>query len=323
MERSPLITYPIWNGRNFIVNKNLCFVVMPFNQEWSDIVFSYIKEILSKSNLDVKRADSVSGHIIMEDIWRLLNEAMIVIVDISFTNPNVFYELGIAHTLGKNIVLLTQSTEHIPFDISPYRHIIYKNDASAYKTLNAKLPHFIDHILKESPTGDIFIDSLIKKMKIWEESSYDYEYLISVGKLHTIKLYSDVDRLPDKLLTYCLLSAIYHGDFENVPFWLELNRHSLYTGELLGKYIIMPYRRVRYRAAYILQFMDESPKQKAIEIIKKDGSKDKLVSVIENGQVKEFISTNMGNLTELPKNYGEQLLGEFEWIEQKIKEKEK
>ena len=318
MEQQPLISYPIWTGRNFVINKKLCFLIMPFNENWSDTIFSYIKNILSTFSLEVKRADSVSGHIIMEDIWRLLNEAIIVIADISSLNPNVFYELGIAHTLGKQVILLAQSTDHIPFDISQYRHIIYNNDVSAYNTLNDKLPNFVHSILENNPTGDIFIDTLIKKMKAWKQSLYDYDHLMNVSKLHNIKMYSDIDQFPDDLSVYCLLSSVYHGYFENIPFWIKINKHSLFAGEVLGKYVIMPYRRVRYRSAYILQFMSENVKQKGIELIESESSRQDLVTAIKAGKVKEFVSDNMGKLSDLPKSYGEQLLGEFEWIQQAI-----
>ena len=192
MEKQPVLAYPIWRGRGFVINKNLCFVIMPFRYDWSDTIFSYIKEIIFKFQFDVKRADTVAGHIIMEDIWRLINEAMIVIIDITGNNPNVFYELGMAHTLGKNVILLAQSTDDIPFDISPFRHIIYSNDISAYKTLNDKLPDFIQNILDDYPTGDLLIDDAIAKMKRWESSGFDYEKLLGIANLHYIKIHSNV-----------------------------------------------------------------------------------------------------------------------------------
>ena len=40
-------------------------------------------------------------------------------------NPNVFYETGYAHALGKHVILLTQEAKDIPFDLKHYQHIIY------------------------------------------------------------------------------------------------------------------------------------------------------------------------------------------------------
>jgi len=319
MEKKPVLAYPIWRGRNFAINRNLCFVIMPFRYDWSDAIFSYIKDITSKSQFDVKRADTVAGHIILEDIWRLINEAMIVIVDITGNNPNVFYELGIAHTLGKNVILLAQSTDDIPFDISPFRHIIYSNDIHAYKTLDDKLPNFIQNILDDYPTGDSLIDDAIAKMKRWKSSGFDYEKLLGIANLCYIKIHSNVDNIPKDVLAFCLSTSIYHGYYEQMPFWLKVNKGNDYAGEALGNYVVMPYKRVRYRAAFCLQYLGDKPKSIANRIIEKDSAREALRLAIENDNVKKFVSENMGKLPDLPKNYGIQLLGEFEAIELALK----
>lgn len=80
----------------------------------------------------------------MEDVWRGINEAGIIVADLTGRNANVFYETGIAHTLGKEVILLTQDRDEKPFDISHLRYIFYeytppgmaKMESALTKTLN-------------------------------------------------------------------------------------------------------------------------------------------------------------------------------------------
>lgn len=317
MENDPLVTNPIWKGRDFIIDNKLCFIVMPFNFEWSDTVFSYVEQIVTKFNLNTRRADSVTGHIIMEDIWRLLNQARLVIVDVTENNPNVFYELGIAHTLGKNVILLAQNTDHIPFDISSYRHIIYKGDTSTYKILDEQLSNHIQNILEDSPTGNPIVDDIIKKMKFWKTQGYDYDQLLNAGKLRIIKRFVDVDILSEEVLAYCLISSIYYGIVDEILYWTKKNEDNKIAAEILGLYILMPYRRPKYRAAYIIQFLKKSSKNIALNIIAKESPNHKLIKHINNLSVVKFVEENKNKDQELILTNTKKLLTEFTEMEQK------
>ena len=79
----------------------------------------------------------------MEDIWIGINEAKVVIAEITGKNPNVFYELGIAHTLGKDVILITQNMKDIPFDLNRYRIIEYEDNSDGYDKLKRLLTKFI------------------------------------------------------------------------------------------------------------------------------------------------------------------------------------
>lgn len=65
-------------------------------------------------------------------------------------NPNVFYEIGIAHTLGKNVILITQDIEDIPFDFRLFRHMDYEDNIDGFNTLEQKLKKSISAINKKS-----------------------------------------------------------------------------------------------------------------------------------------------------------------------------
>jgi hypothetical protein len=75
----------------------------------------------------------------MEDIWKGILSAEVIIADLTNRNVNVFYELGISHTVGKKFILLTQKLSDIPFDLNRYRIIEYSDNADGYKILESSL----------------------------------------------------------------------------------------------------------------------------------------------------------------------------------------
>ena len=102
------------------------FVLMPFDPEFDAIFNNLIKPALEEVGYDVKRADSIlNQQNILKDIVRGIAEADLVVADLTSLNANVFYELGLSHTMQKPTVLLTQSSEDIPFDLRSYRVIPY------------------------------------------------------------------------------------------------------------------------------------------------------------------------------------------------------
>jgi len=134
-----MVVNPNFKSRN-TKEEDKAFILMPFTLEWSDRIWKKIlKPTIESIPLPVKRADDLYGRDIVEDIWSEILTAKIIIADITARNPNVFYELGIAHTLGKDVILLTQSVDDIPFDLNRYRHIIYQDNFDGYETLKAQL----------------------------------------------------------------------------------------------------------------------------------------------------------------------------------------
>lgn len=138
---------PIFHERRFVFDKKLVFVLMPFSEPWSDRVWEKLEEIIQSKSLRAERADNRYGFIITEDIWTGIMEARLIICDTTGWNPNVFYELGIAHTLGKPVILLTQPTHHLPFDTQGLRHLIYTDNPDGMRKLEEELPKWIEHCL--------------------------------------------------------------------------------------------------------------------------------------------------------------------------------
>jgi hypothetical protein len=102
------------------------FMVMPFAEELKPVFEDHVKKIALELGLQPARADDffAPGSII-KDVWNGICHAKIIVADCTGRNPNVFYEIGMAHTLDKTTVLISQSVDDIPFDLRHLRVIIY------------------------------------------------------------------------------------------------------------------------------------------------------------------------------------------------------
>ena len=116
---------------------NNAFVLMPFSESLTEVYDFLIKGSLESAGYIVKRADDIkSQRNILEDIINGIIKSDLIVADLTDSNPNVYYELGIAHSLRKNVILITQELEEIPFDLRSYRVISYSTHFS--KMLQAK-----------------------------------------------------------------------------------------------------------------------------------------------------------------------------------------
>jgi len=128
---------------------------MPFDEDLTRIYQSIIKPTVESMGLVCRRADDYkTSRAIIQDIWKAICEARIIIADLTNLNPNVMYELGIAHTVGKETILIYQRKEKeikFPFDLIHIRRIEYEDTALGGKKLENDLKETIKTILK-SPT---------------------------------------------------------------------------------------------------------------------------------------------------------------------------
>ena len=127
------------------VDENLCFVLMPFRPDLDELYKKTIQPTIKGLGMGCIRADEIYrvGYII-DQIWYYIQVAGIIIADLTNRNPNVLYELGLAHASDKKVVLLTQSIEDIPFDLRHLRCIEYDNTPRGVQ----KLKHSLIETLK-------------------------------------------------------------------------------------------------------------------------------------------------------------------------------
>ena len=98
----------------------------------------------------IRGDDLFEPAVIVDDIWRELNKAEIVIADITIHNANVFYEIGIAHTLGKKVILIRQDKgQDAPFDLKLWRYYEYNLSPRKVKVFKEKMAMLIDKILED------------------------------------------------------------------------------------------------------------------------------------------------------------------------------
>lgn len=140
---------PIFQGRDFLVDEGLAFVLSPFGEPFDTVYEDHlIPSVESVSGLKCFRADDIyDNRPIMEDIWKSINEARIIISDLTGKNPNVFYETGIAHTIGKEVVLITQSMADVPFDLRHLRCLVYEYVPRGMTIFEQNLKNTVANIL--------------------------------------------------------------------------------------------------------------------------------------------------------------------------------
>lgn len=125
-------------------------MVMPFSDEIAGNVYeNIVRPVCQELGFEVVRADEItSTQVIYDDIVQSINNATITIVDISGKNPNVMYELGMAHVLNQpaTIMLTHDDVGDSPFDIQHFRMIAYKNTIEGAKNLETILRKTIEQI---------------------------------------------------------------------------------------------------------------------------------------------------------------------------------
>jgi hypothetical protein len=118
---------------------DLVAVMMPFDAGFAP-VYASIRDACADAGLRCLRADDIwHDSVVVQDIFRLLVRSEAVIVDFSGRNPNVMYETGIAHTLGRPVIPITQSRDDIPFDLRHIRYLKYLPNMEGLASMRAAL----------------------------------------------------------------------------------------------------------------------------------------------------------------------------------------
>ncbi len=121
-----IIVKPYFDRPKAPKNPNDLFVVMPFKPQLKAVYTNHITRVARDLNLTFARGDDFfTARSVMHDIWDAIAASRIVIADCTGRNPNVFYEIGIAHTIGVPVILIAQNAKDVPFDIRHLRYIPY------------------------------------------------------------------------------------------------------------------------------------------------------------------------------------------------------
>lgn len=184
--------------------KPFCFVLMPFDDAFDDTYELGIKEACNKAGAYCERVDEqlYEGSIV-ERIYNQIDKADFIIADMTGRNPNVFYEAGYAHALGKRVVLLTKNADDIPFDLKHYPHIVYEGKLTLLRDkLVKQIKWFIEH-----PRGNVNSD------KIAFDIYFDNHNLSSSRVVYEVSQNDNGNYYPNILLHNFSSTSLKPGDF--------------------------------------------------------------------------------------------------------------
>lgn len=128
------------------VEADLVSVMMSFAAEF-DAVRAAVSQACADNKLRCLRADDIwEDSTIVQDIFSLIYRSQVVVVDFTGRNSNVMYETGIAHTLGKHVVPITQSMDDVPFDLRHHRVLKYLPNSEGLVEFRSKLSQRLKHV---------------------------------------------------------------------------------------------------------------------------------------------------------------------------------
>lgn len=130
------------------IDNRLVSVMMPFDAGFTT-VYDSLREMAGRLHLRCRRADDIwEDASVIQDVVSLIDRSRFVICDCTNRNPNVFYEIGIAHTLGREVILITQNASDVPFDLTHLRFVRYLNNAEGRAALCETLARRIADIVE-------------------------------------------------------------------------------------------------------------------------------------------------------------------------------
>jgi hypothetical protein len=134
------------------VELDLVAVMMPFAAEFAG-VFQAIEGGATASKLRCLRADSIwEESTVIQEVFNLIFRSQVVVVDFTGKNPNVMYETGIAHTLGKHVVPITQAMDDVPFDMRHHRVLKYLKNGEGLAALQGELAKKLKQFSVQPPS---------------------------------------------------------------------------------------------------------------------------------------------------------------------------
>lgn len=143
----------IYKRDAFPISKR-AFILMPFHSDYASVHTEVIRPELEAAGFEPMRGDDLySDRTVIRDIWRGIQEADLIVADLGERNPNVMYELGLAHALWRKTILLTRHIGNIPFDLRALRFIAY--DPKDLEKLKRDFAHALSSMegfITEDPT---------------------------------------------------------------------------------------------------------------------------------------------------------------------------
>lgn len=183
-------------------HKKNCFVLMPFNPKYREVYAEVYKPVCAANDLDCWRVDEISRPgSITRDIVEGIIDAEVIIADLTGQNPNVFYELGIAHSVGNKTIMTAQVIADVPFDVRSYRVLVYEQNIMGSR----KLAEDLDKAIKE------LLAALDRTSNPVQEAVSSRSSMGLKRKTPLVK-YVDVPSLPKQMRDWLSANKIVHAE---------------------------------------------------------------------------------------------------------------
>ncbi|WNJ15977.1 hypothetical protein [Pontibacter sp. G13] len=140
---SQMVISPVFEGRDFDFQQRTALIAMPLEAYWSDTIWMQISQSLKNIGWDTMRAEALFGKQVLEPTWNWLNEVDLLVADLTYKHPDVFYKLGMAHTLGKKVIMISQHARDFPPDFKKFPHIVYDNNIHGLQRLANRLVEIV------------------------------------------------------------------------------------------------------------------------------------------------------------------------------------
>jgi len=313
--KAPVQAFPIWQTRGIALSAKRCFVIMPLGDAGIRRLYDrHVSSVLAGLGLEALHAGQRHGQVITEDIWIALNEARVVLAELTGTNPNVMYELGVAHTLGKPVILLTSDrVTKIPFDVRALRHVIYDRSAAGVRAMKVALRNELEFVLDEFPLGHALIAAIESTAKEWSAGYREYSLCCSVDDLNWLRAHGDAQLLTDRAISFCAASACYHGSAENMRFWGRVCDQRVPAAQDLVFMLFAEHARTRVRAAHLLAQMSPATHAQVLPRLLEHHAPEHFVTAITAGNVLPMVARDFEALRLRPQ-YRDALLYELPFV---------
>lgn len=201
----PILNNTVSPARHYEVDRSLVVLLTP-NTSSEDTLNSICKNACETVSLNLIQGNEgcVSENWFSQSIENLIRAA-VILVNIDEKNPIVFYQLGIAHALGKNVICISRRTNNVQFDILQNRMLSYKDDSELAQLLQIALKQYSEYLDQEqrktTPSTMVLPDevALWRELNVYAAVNYHRELQEGFAKINVRRL-----KPSSKPLTYVL-----------------------------------------------------------------------------------------------------------------------
>ena len=194
-----------------------CFVMMPFSAPFNVYYDNVYYPAIEEAGMSPVRADDLfRAGVIVADLWAMIQAAKVLLAELTTKNPNVFYELGLAHAIGKPIVLVSETMNDVPFDLQQLRVLLYDKDDPAW---GQKLRQAITIAIKETIASPVDAVPNIFRKKVESQAPEQDEIISRMESVET-----ELRQLRSRTITPPPYRAKVEGELREVKGPADLKR---------------------------------------------------------------------------------------------------